>query len=100
MSSAPESKALAIAAQTHALAAAAPPPPPMATPLMGMDPGIPWARYRAAIWRYKWLVLLMTALGTAGGVMVMRLMRPVYDVHATLWISTDARSPSRGCSSS
>jgi capsular exopolysaccharide synthesis family protein len=39
---------------------------------------------------------LLTALGAAVGVVVARHIRPLYDVHATLWISSDARSNDRG----
>jgi capsular exopolysaccharide synthesis family protein len=56
------------------------------------EPGIPWARYRAAIWRYKWLVLLFTAVGAGIGVGVARRIRPTYDVHATLWLSDNRKS--------
>jgi capsular exopolysaccharide synthesis family protein len=51
----------------------------------------PWARYGAALRRYKWLVLLVIVLGIAAGFGVTRLLQPVYEVHSTLWISTDDR---------
>ncbi|HVX39479.1 MAG TPA: polysaccharide biosynthesis tyrosine autokinase [Gemmatimonadaceae bacterium] len=65
--------------------------PPYATPLAVHDAGIPWARYLAAIWRYKWLVMLTLLLGAAGGFAAARRVRPSYEAHATLWVSTDRR---------
>ena len=49
----------------------------------------PWARYGAALRRYKWLVLLVVVLGIAAGYGVTRMLQPEYEVHSTLWISTD-----------
>ena len=41
-------------------------------------------RYLAAINRFKWLVLLITALGAAGGVFATRFITPEYQVQATI----------------
>lgn len=73
------------------------PQAPSATPLAVLEPGVPWSRYLAAIWRRKWLVAACTAAGIVGGVVALRIARPTYDVRATLWIgsrngSGDARS--------
>ena len=51
----------------------------------------PWARYGAALRRYKWLVLFVVVLGIAAGFGVTRMLQPEYEVHSTLWISTDDR---------
>src|SRR5919108_3838145 len=48
---------------------------------------IPWARYIAALRRYKWLMLLVIVGGTALGVAATRFMSPVYEVQATIWVS-------------
>ncbi len=48
--------------------------------------GIQFRRYTAALNRYKWLILLVTLLGTAAGVLVTRFMKPQYTVQATIWI--------------
>ncbi len=48
--------------------------------------GIPWDRYLAALKRYKWLILTVTALGTAGAVVASRFIKPEYTVTATIWI--------------
>jgi succinoglycan biosynthesis transport protein ExoP len=41
-------------------------------------------RYLAAINRFKWMVLVITALGAAGGVFAMRFITPEYEVQATI----------------
>lgn len=48
---------------------------------------VPWARYIAALRRYKWLMLAIIVIGTALGVVATRFMSPVYEVQATIWIS-------------
>ncbi len=68
---------------------------PSATPLGAAgEPGVPWARYLSAIWRYKWLVVLATLIGAAAGVAAGRRIRPTYSVQATLLVSTDRREHS------
>jgi polysaccharide biosynthesis transport protein len=59
-------------------------PPPGAGPssAAAAAPGI--GRYWQAIKRFKWLVLLLTALGTAGGVAATRFVSPSYEVRATV----------------
>ena len=41
-------------------------------------------RYLAAVNRFKWLVLVITALGAAGGVFATRFITPEYEVQATI----------------
>lgn len=41
-------------------------------------------RYLAAIKRFRWLVLLLMALGAAGGVAATRFIEPAYEVQATI----------------
>jgi polysaccharide biosynthesis transport protein len=48
-----------------------------------------WHRYLAALGRYKWLIAIITILGTVGGVVATRLIAPEYESHATLWIAPD-----------
>ena len=50
--------------------------------------GLPWARYFSALKRHKWLMLAIIVAGTAVGIAATRLLNPVYDVQATIWIST------------
>jgi capsular exopolysaccharide synthesis family protein len=48
--------------------------------------GVDWRRYLGAIRRYRWLILVLMALGTAGGVLVTRIRAPRYVAQATIWI--------------
>jgi succinoglycan biosynthesis transport protein ExoP len=48
---------------------------------------VPWARYIAAVRRYKWLMLAIIIAGTALGVVATRFMSSAYEVQATIWIS-------------
>src|SRR5574341_119579 len=58
---------------------------------------VDWRRYWAAVLRYKWLVLLVAALGTAGGVAASRFIKPEYVAQATIWIeATQARGQPAG----
>lgn len=50
--------------------------------------GTDWRRYRAAVSRHKWLVVLLTALGAAGGILAARFVNPEYSAEATIWIET------------
>jgi capsular exopolysaccharide synthesis family protein len=45
-------------------------------------------RYISALRRYKWLILLITLLGTGVGVVVTRFLPPEYQVQATIWIES------------
>ncbi|TFG50574.1 MAG: hypothetical protein E4H37_09040, partial [Gemmatimonadales bacterium] len=57
--------------------AAAPPLP---------EPGIPWGRYISALKRYKWLMLGVVVIGTAGSVGATRFLIPEYKTTATIYI--------------
>jgi tyrosine-protein kinase Etk/Wzc len=63
-------------------------------PEEGVDP----RRYAAAILRHRWWVLGLTGLGILGGIGGARMVRPSYQVQATIWIqSSDPRGAnSRG----
>ena len=50
--------------------------------------GFQWQRYVSALRRYKWLILLITVLGTGIGVVATRFLTPQYDVQATIWIES------------
>jgi polysaccharide biosynthesis transport protein len=49
---------------------------------------VSWARYAAALRRYKWLVLVVILVGATLGFAATRLLQPEYEVHSTLWISS------------
>jgi len=57
-----------------------------------------WRHWTGAVLRHKWLVVLVTLVGTAGGFAVSRLLNPTYVVESTLWIDlpVDARQGDQG----
>jgi len=60
-----------------------------------------WQQYRGAVARYKWVVVLVSTVGTLMGVAATRFLRPEYEVQATIWIEshnprTEDRGPIRG----
>jgi capsular exopolysaccharide synthesis family protein len=55
------------------------------------QPGFDWRRYAVALWRYKWLIILVTILGSAAGVAAGRFVTPQYEAQATLWIERTNR---------
>ena len=57
--------------------AAAPPLP---------EPGIPWGRYVSALRRYKYLMIGVVILGSAGSVIATRFLTPLYKATATIYI--------------
>ncbi len=52
------------------------------------EDAVPWARYLAALKRYKWLILLVTVLGTVGSAVATRFLAPEYEANATIWVET------------
>jgi len=61
--------------------------PPVGPP--PLEEGVDWRRYGAVLWRYKWLILLLTVLGTAlGGLAANRLVAPEYEAEVTVWIES------------
>ena len=52
---------------------------------------IPWQRYLAALKRYKWLVVLIGLTGSTAGFLASRLVKPQYEVHATIWVASESR---------
>lgn len=54
--------------------------------------GVDWRRYVHAILRYRWLILLVTALGTGAGVVMARFVPVEYVAQATLWIEVSGRN--------
>lgn len=63
---------------------------------LGGSGGLDLRRYLAALARYKWLVLGIMILGTAGGIVASRLFQPQYSAHATIWIETSQPGQSSG----
>src|SRR5690606_35342512 len=58
--------------------------------------GQDWLRYLAAVVRYKWLILLVLAIGTAAGVVASRFVPVKYTAQATIWIETVNRGNDPG----
>ena len=56
----------------------------------------PLERPLAAIRRYKWLVMAIIVMATAGGVVATRLVKPEYESRATLWIASQTPQGSGG----
>ena len=50
-------------------------------------PGTDWRRVRSALWRFKWLVLIVPLLTGAGGYAGSRFVKPTYIAQATVWIN-------------
>ena len=82
---------------------------PAAAPPMGADlgfsqgfaqpeTGVDWRRVLSAVARFKWLIAVVTIVGTVGGLAATRFIKPQYMVQATLWIDQpDQRGgPERG----
>jgi capsular exopolysaccharide synthesis family protein len=56
---------------------------------------ISWTRYLAALRRYKWLLVLVVAVAIGVGVLASHLVKPLYVVHSTIWITPDTRQNER-----
>jgi capsular exopolysaccharide synthesis family protein len=48
--------------------------------------GVNPKRLLAAVMRYKWLLLVLTIAGGAGGVLATKIQGPVYEAQATIWM--------------
>jgi capsular exopolysaccharide synthesis family protein len=48
--------------------------------------GVQWGRYVAALRRYRWLILLVTIVGTGATILVTRYLKPEYVASATIYI--------------
>lgn len=47
------------------------------------------SRYFAALKRYKWLLLVIVIIGGGLSAAASRLVRPQYEVHATIWLASE-----------
>src|SRR3989442_5252346 len=73
------------AIRVQAAAAAARLAPPTLAPAPE-ETSLDWRRCANALSRFKWVVLLTVALGTAAGVGATRFLSPEYVAQATVWI--------------
>jgi capsular exopolysaccharide synthesis family protein len=94
----------AIRAQSAAAAAVRRATPPHSPSLADEDTGPDWRRIASALWRFKWVVILMAAAGLGAAVAATRVLRPLYVAQANIVIDvpdrrggtgTDARGPIR-----
>src|SRR2546422_5596293 len=78
--------------------------PPDSPILPEQDAGLDWRRIASALLRFKWVVILMVALGLGAAVAATRVLRPVYRAQANVWVdvpdrrgdaAADARGPIR-----
>ncbi len=60
-----------------------------------LERGIDWRRVWGAVQHFKWLILSVTALGTAAGVVAARFAKPEYLAQATIWIDQADRDQNR-----
>jgi succinoglycan biosynthesis transport protein ExoP len=60
------------------------------SPGIGQEADAPqFSRYIAALKRYKWLLLIILAIGGVASVAATRFVRPEYEVHATIWLASE-----------
>jgi len=50
------------------------------------ETSVDWRRVLSAVARFKWLIAVVTIVGTVGGLAATRFIKPQYMVQATLWI--------------
>lgn len=62
--------------------------PPPADYGLEEEGGLDYRRLLAAVYRYKWLILVLTVVGTVAGVIYSRSMESEYVAQATIWIET------------
>ena len=65
--------------------------------LDGEEQRTDWRRVVQALWHFKWVVILFSILGTAGGIAAVRALKPTYVAQATVWIDVpdNRREPDR-----
>jgi capsular exopolysaccharide synthesis family protein len=62
-------------------------PQPLAEEDEGGGGGAKFRRYWAAVKRFRWLIVVLAAIGTTAGVIATRFIDPVYEARGALWIS-------------
>src|SRR5438876_12267066 len=78
--------------------------PPHMPALPEEEPGPDWRRIMSALLRFKWVVALMVIVGLSAAVAATRVLRPIYQAQANVWVdvpdrrgegASDARGPIR-----
>src|SRR2546425_99078 len=70
--------------------------PPDSPILPEQEAGLDWRRIASALLRFKWVVILMVALGLGAAVAATRVLRPVYRAQANVWVDVPDRRGERG----
>src|SRR6267142_2884135 len=60
------------------------------------DAGPDWRRIASALWRFKWVVILMVAAGVGAALAATRVLRPAYVAQANVWIDVPNRNGNAG----
>jgi tyrosine-protein kinase Etk/Wzc len=93
----PEVTLVPLPAPSRPDVAAHPPALSLVTPGFDPETGIDWPRVLGAVVRFKWLILSVTLLGAAVGVVLTQFLKPAYLAQATIWIDqADRRDVNRG----
>lgn len=66
--------------------------PPAAAPAEGPPMDAQIARVKAALWRYKWLIGALAALGAVGGITASRFVEPQFVVQSAILIANEGES--------
>ena len=64
-------------------------------PIGEVESGPDWRRALKALRRHVWLILVVTALAGVAGWYASRIIRPLYETHATIWIDEGTRRNER-----
>ncbi len=65
------------------------------TPIGGLDEGPDWRRAIAALRRHIWMIIVATGLAGVAGWYASRMIAPLYEAHATIWIDEGNRRTDR-----
>src|SRR3989441_10583631 len=70
--------------------------PPDSPILPEQEAGLDWRRIASALLRFKWVMILMVALGLGAAIAATRVLRPVYRAQANVWVDVPDRRGERG----
>jgi len=71
-------------------------PSPHTPTFSGEQSGPDWRRVASALLRFKWVVLLMVALGLGAAFAATRVLRPIYRAQANVWVDVPDRRGTGG----
>src|SRR5881396_2113578 len=70
--------------------------PPQMPAIPEEESGPDWRRIWSALLRFKWVVLLMVALGLGAAFAATRVLRPIYRAQANVWVDVPDRRGTGG----